>query len=92
MLAVMMLAETFSDLLKNTLWSCFIDNQSVFLGLIKGACKLPEVNFAIARLLIHMAEEEIGVQAWRVESKADVADGPTMNYYVMVSSHIVVDI
>ena len=85
MLAVVMLAETFSDLLTNTLWSCFMDNQGVLLGLIKEACRLPEVNFAIARLWIHMAEEEIGLQAWRVESKANVADGPTREYYVVVN-------
>ena len=64
----------------------------MLLGLIKGVCMLSEVNFATARLWIHMAEAEIGLQVWRVESKANVADGPTMNYYVVVNSHIVVDI
>ena len=46
---------------------------------------MPEVNFAIARFLIRMAEEEIGLQAWREDSKAHAADGPTRNYYVVVN-------
>ena len=63
----------------------FIDNQCVLLGVITGAYRLPEVSFAIARLWIHMAEEEIGLQAWRMELKANVADGPTRDYYVVVN-------
>ena len=62
-----------------------IDNQGVVLGFVKGACRLPAVNFAIIRLWIFMAEEEFGLQAWRVETKANVADGPTCVYYVVVN-------
>ena len=46
---------------------------------------MPEVNFAIARFGIRMAEEEISLESWRAELKAHVADGPTRNYYVVVN-------
>ena len=70
MLAVVMVVETFADLLRGTLWSCFIDNNGVLMAVVKGSCKSPETNFAVAKLWLHMTVEEIGLQAWRVESKA----------------------
>ena len=46
---------------------------------------MPEVNFAIARFWIRMAEEKIGLQAWKAESNAHVTDRPTRKYYVVVN-------
>ena len=68
MLAVIMVTETFADMLRGTLWSCFIDNHGVLFAIVKGACRSPETNFAVAQLWLHLTVEQIGLQAWRVES------------------------
>ena len=50
-------------------------------AIIKGSSRLPEVNSGIGRLWLDMARERIALVLARVESKANVADGPTRDVF-----------
>ena len=74
-LAVILGLHTFG-LCDCLLWS-FIDNQGVLSSLVKGSCGNPEINLAIGHFWMTMCNNHIGFCACRVESKANLADGPT---------------
>ena len=46
-------------------------------AVLNGAGGPPEVHFSIVRLWLFAAEQGIDLHALRVESKANVSDGPT---------------
>ena len=52
MLAVVMLVETFGDLLSGNVVFCFIDNNGVLDSLIKCSCRARETNMLAGRLLV----------------------------------------
>ena len=73
MLAVVLLVETFGDLLSGNAVFCFIDNNGVLGSLIKGSCRAPETNMLAGGLWLHAAQHA-WVPFWaRVESKANIA-------------------
>ena len=74
-LAVILGLHTF-DIHACLLWS-FIDNQGVLSSLVKGSCNNPEINIGIGHFWMTMCNSHIGFCACRVESKANLADGPT---------------
>ena len=47
------------------------------MALLKGGGKALEINLPIGRFWLAMAKHRIGFYAARVESKANIADGPT---------------
>ena len=63
MLAVVLLVETFVDLLSCNAVFCFIDNSGVLASLTKGSCRAPETNMLIGRLWL-LAAQHSWVPFW----------------------------
>jgi hypothetical protein len=64
-------------LLRGDLVSAFSDNDGVLHSIIKGSSQSPEVALLVAWLWHQAAVQRLGLQFGRVESKANIADGPT---------------
>ena len=77
LLAVPLLLATFQDQLQNALLTVAIDNQGVLLALISGRAGVDDMNMSIGRTWLQVAASSIGLHAVRVESAANLADGPT---------------
>ena len=65
------------------LWA-FVDNQSVLGSIVKGSCCLAELNPAIGKLWLDCAALNFALVVCRVESKANVADGPTRDFFSLL--------
>ena len=68
---------TFSQFLKGTLWVSFIDNMGVMYCVRNATGAAPEVAIAIGKLWLQLGEMQTDLHGARVESKANIADGPT---------------
>ena len=84
MLAVVLMLSTFEDLLAQKAVYVFIDNNGVLGSLIKGSSKAPEVNLLVGRVWLHAAKWAWAPIWARVESEANIADGPSRRDFVMV--------
>ena len=80
LLAIPLAFETFSSVVEGTLCTIFVDNNGVLGGLIKGSCMAADLNQSIGNLWLDIARLQIGLHAVRVESKANIADGPTREF------------
>jgi len=60
---------------------CFVDNQGVLAGFVNGSSRQPETNFMVAQFWFRVLKLSADVQFWRVESKANVSDGPTRQFF-----------
>ena len=49
-------------------------------GLIRGSCAAADLNQAIGQVWLDIADMQVGLHAVRVESKANIADGPTREF------------
>ena len=79
LLAPILAVGTWPETFCNVLWTAWIDNQGVLHNLLKG-CSLPEdANVLIGRLWLSLASGNTSLYVERVESKSNVADGPTRN-------------
>ena len=81
LLGVVLALGTFGSQLSGSLWVSFIDNDGVMHALLNGGGRSPEINSVIGRLWLHLAEADIDLHAARVESAANIADGPTRDYF-----------
>ena len=77
MLAVLLTWGTFQCHLSESLWTCFVDNDGVLGAILKGSSRAPEVNIAVGHLWLALAQQSVGLHVARVESGANVSDGPT---------------
>ena len=77
MLAVALLIGTFPDILSGSLVRVVIDDDGVRHALQRGTGGAPEVAPLVGILWLHAAETRTVWYAARVESKANIADGPT---------------
>ncbi len=57
--------------------SAWNDNEAVMNALLRGGGAGPEVNLLVSRVWIVIASAGTDLWAGRVESKSNVADGPT---------------
>ena len=80
MLGVLLLFESFADRLKGALVTLYIDNDGVLGSCIKGSSFGPEINLCVGRMWLTIARLGVDVSFARVESKANVADGPTRDF------------
>ena len=80
LLAIPLAFETFVSLVQGALCTIFVDNDGVLGGLIRGSCVATDLNQAIGNLWLDIARLQIGLHAVRVESKANIADGPTREF------------
>ena len=77
MLGVALTWGTFSSVLQGSRWTSFVDNQGVLGAILKGGSGAPEVNMAVGHLWLDLAAFAVDLRVARVESKANVADGPS---------------
>ncbi len=77
MLAVILALYTWMDLLDGVVVTIYTDNEGVRYSLISGTSRLPEVALSVARFWQLAADKRWGMLMRRVESKANIADGPT---------------
>ena len=81
-LGVLLGFESFG--LQNVLACVFIDNQGVLKSILKGSSRHPEMNMGIGKLWLEMACRQIACFAAHVESKANIADGPSRNDFTLL--------
>ena len=88
MLAVVLLMGTFRDVLRGALLLLFIDSDGVRHALQRGTGGPPEVALLVGKFWLEAAELHLGAYTARVESKANIADGPTReDVSVLLSLH-----
>ena len=76
-LAVVLALGTFQGALRGKLVLSFIDNDGVRANIQSGSSRAPETNGLIGSMWLHIASQRIGLYTARVESKANIADGPS---------------
>ena len=86
MLAVLLFVTTFQNIICGTAAFVFIDNNSVLGSLLKGSSSAPEVNMLTGRIWLHAAEWSWAPIWARVESAANIADGPSRRDFTHVES------
>ena len=84
MLAIVLGLNTFESWMQHSRLTNYIDNDGVLLGVLKASSRAPEVTVMIARLWLLMADWDTTYVAGRVESKANVADGPTRDRWELL--------
>ena len=77
MMAVILGVYTWLDTLRDAVLTVYVDNEGVRYSMISGTSRLPEVTLSVARLWHLVADVRMGLLVRRVESKANLADGPT---------------
>ena len=76
-LAVILGLYTWLEDLEGAVVTIYTDNEGVRYSLLSVTSKLPEVALSVARFWHVVSDVQIGVLIRGVESKANVADGPT---------------
>ena len=76
-LAIPMLLATFSGILQSNLLMLAVDNQSVLGAMTSGSSGADDLNTGIGKTWLEVASQSISLHLVRVESKANVADGPS---------------
>ena len=79
LLSTLLILGVFGDMVKGNLLTCYTDNMSILHALTKGSASkdAPDLNLLVGRAWLHVAKQQIGWQLFRVESKANLTDGPT---------------
>ena len=77
MMAVVLGFYTWLDELRNVVLTVYVDNEGVRYSMISGTSRLPEVALSVARMWHVVADVNVGLLVRRVESKSNLADGPT---------------
>ena len=76
-LAVWLLVCSFRRVLGSALLTIYVDNDGVSAASLKGSSDSPEVNSMVAVFWLFVARFQMHPIFYRVESKANIADGPT---------------
>ena len=77
LLGVLLALGTFTQFLKGSLWVSFIDNMGVMYCVRNATGAAPEIALAVGKLWLQLADMQTDLHGARVESKANIADGPT---------------
>ena len=77
LLAPVLALGTWGDKMADTLWTAWIDNQGVLHSLLRGSSVADDLNTLIGRMWMVLAKIQCDLSVMRVESKANIADGPT---------------
>ena len=80
-----LLLETFRKELQGALVLAFIDNDGVRSAIQHGGGGAPEVNAMVGNLWLECAKDQIGLYAARVETHANIADGPSRGDFSLVA-------
>ena len=81
LLSVLLAQQTFAPWLTRALRTSYGDNDGVLHALTHGSGGGPEVNLAVGHFWIECASSHMGWYGARMESKANIADGPTRNEF-----------
>ena len=81
LLAVPLAYTTFADEMQGALWTLSVDNQGVLHAILKGCAVAEDMNYAVAQVWLGIAAQDISVHLLRVESRANIADGPTRGHF-----------
>ena len=81
LLAIPLAYSTFKDRLGGSRVTVFIDNDAVLSALLHGSAGVEDANLAIGQIWLDMARMGMGFNAARVESRANIADGPTRDSF-----------
>ena len=84
MLAVILAMYTWMHLLDGVVVTIYTDNEGVRYSLISGTSRLPEVALSAARFWQLATDRRWGILIRRVESKSNIADGPTRDNLKLV--------
>ena len=80
LIAPVLALGTWPQLFVDSLWSAFIDNEGALGALLKGTCLAADMNEIVGRLWLNLDLQQCDLFVQRVESKANVADGPTRHF------------
>ena len=80
LLAVPLAYETFMEKVRGRYVTVFIDNDAVLGALLHGSAGADDANMAIGQIWLDFAAAQIGFAGARVESRANLADGPSRDY------------
>ena len=84
LLGVLLSLGTFESLIAGSLWTAFVDNDGVMFSLSHGGGGNPETNIAIGKVWLAFASLRICFYCARVESKANLADGPSRDHLAYI--------
>ena len=86
LIAPLLALGTWPELFRNVLWTAFIDNSGALHALVKGTSMSPEANELVGRMWLSLCDAQVSLFCQRVESKSNVADGPTRHDFSQVQS------
>ena len=75
-----------SPLIAGRLWVGFGDNDGIQYALARGGGHNPESNMIIGKIWLHLANINTDSHATRVESAANIADGPSRDSFELLNS------
>ena len=76
-LAVALALGTFPHFLPRSRIVCYVDNDGARASMMKGASHSPEINTLVGRMWLEMATLQASFFSARVETHANIADGPS---------------
>ena len=79
LLAPVLAIGTWPEEFVDRIWSAWIDNQGVLHSLVKGSSLSVEMNAIVGNLWLHLARVGTDLFVERVESAANLGDGPSRN-------------
>ena len=77
LLGLLLAWGTFHHMLKGALWIAFVDNDGVLHAVTRGGGGGPESFACIGKFWLELASSQTDLHCARVESAANIADGPT---------------
>ena len=86
LLGIVLLLGSFHSLLQGSLWLSFGDNDGVTHSLARGGGHNPECNVVIGKVWLAISELDLDLHAARVESHANIADGPSRDFFEYIHS------
>ena len=81
LLAVPLLLSTFREDLESALVLLAIDNQGVLHSIINGRGGAEDLNLAVGAVWLDLARMQVALHVVRVESAANIADGPSRDRF-----------
>ena len=84
LLGIVLIIGTFPELIAGALWVGFGDNDGITHSLAKGGGHNPECNMVIGKIWMHLASCDSDLHAARVETKANIADGPSRDDFSLL--------
>ena len=81
MLGVLLTWATFEHILRGCLWTAYCDNDGVLYAVANGGGGGPETHVCVGQLWLEIAAACTDLFVARVESKANIADGPTRDFF-----------